>query len=394
VALSLVLLAVAAVQVRGLLRIEHANRGYRAEGVTVFNTGRLVPSTLDAETARRWRMRIPTMARDIGTRLESVPEVGAFAFTSWLPLNADQSFYRVMTEAALASGGTGAAMAPHMPWLPVTAGYFETMGISLRGRTFDMRDSSTSAKVVVLSESAARILWPDGQAIGRRLTFMQGARPGPLMEVVGIANDVKPVLDADRNSSRVYVPLDQSPIIGMGTAVLVVRAAGDVRTLVQNVRRAIVEVEPLLAVLRVRTLTSLIDEMLYLRRLAAVVLSGAGAMGLALACIGLYGVVSYSVAQRLREIGIRTTLGAGRRDIVLLVLREGAGVAILGSALGVVIAALAISWASRVVPGLPAPDLGTFLAVAATLSCVVIGACLVPAHRASRVDPARVLRGL
>jgi putative ABC transport system permease protein len=214
------------------------------------------------------------------------------------------------------------------------------------------------------------------------------------MEVVGIANDVKPVLDADRNSSRVYVPLDQSPIIGMGTAVLVVRAAGDVRTLVQNVRRAIVEVEPLLAVLRVRTLTSLIDEMLYLRRLAAVVLSGAGAMGLALACIGLYGVVSYSVAQRLREIGIRTTLGAGRRDIVLLVLREGAGVAILGSALGVVIAALAISWASRVVPGLPAPDLGTFLAVAATLSCVVIGACLVPAHRASRVDPARVLRGL
>jgi putative ABC transport system permease protein len=394
VALSLVLLAVAAVQTRGLLMLETADRGYRAESVTAFNIGRPVPTTLDAETARAWRMRVPSIAKDIGVRLEGLTEVGAFAFTSRLPLTADQSGYRVMTEAGLAAGAAGSATAPQMPWLPVTPGYFETLEIGLSGRAFDTRDSSTSAKVAVLSRAAARSLWPDGQAIGRRITFMQGARPGPWIEVIGVANDVKPVLDAERDSPLVYVPLEQSPIIGMAASVLIVRAAGDARTLVQSVKRAVVDAEPLLEVWRVRTLSSLVDETLYLRRLAATVLAGAGFVGLALACIGLYGVVSYSVAQRLREIGIRTTLGAGRRDILLLVLREGAGVTLVGSALGILIAALGISWASRVVPGLPAPDLAIFLAVAAALSLVVIAACLVPAHRASRVDPARVLRGL
>jgi hypothetical protein len=362
--------------------------------VTVFNIARPISTFPDPDQLRQWRMRVAALTKEIGIRLESVPEVGVFAFTSRLPLGADQGGYRVMTEAGVSASATGPATVTQMPWLPVTAGYFEAMGIRLSGRAFDTRDSSTSAKVAVLSRAAARSLWPDGQAIGRRITFMQGARPGPWIEVVGVANDVKPVLDSDRDSPLVYVPLEQSPIIGLAASVLIVRAAGDPRTLVEKVKRAVVEAEPVLDVWRVRTLSSLVDETLYLRRLAATVLAGAGFIGLALACIGLYGVVSYSVAQRLREIGIRTTLGAGRRDILLLVLREGAGVTLVGSALGILIAALGINWASRVVPGLPAPDLAIFLAVAAALSFVVIAACLVPAHRASQVDPARVLRGL
>ena len=390
VALSLVLLVVAAVQTRGLLGIERAERGYRTEGITVFQYGRPAPSVFDADVARQWRERLPGLAHEIADRVKVLPQVTAVGLVSRLPLGTNDGSFRIVTEQ-----GHSAGESPRTTnaWTSVTGGYFDVMGMQLLGRTFDTRDSATSAKVAVVSESLARSLWPVGNPIGQRFAFMQGARPDAWREVVGIVNDVRPVFETGRATGLVYLPVHQAPMVFAAT-VLVVRGAGDQRALVEGVKQAVVDAEPLVDVYSVRALSHLIDDMLYLRRLAAAVLTAAGVVGLLLACIGVYGVVSYSVEQRLREIGIRATLGADRHDIISLILRDGLAVIAWGAAAGLGTAVLSLKWAAGMVPGLPAGDALSYAAVSVALSAIVAAACLLPAYRASRVDPAKVLRGL
>jgi putative ABC transport system permease protein len=159
------------------------------------------------------------------------------------------------------------------------------------------------------------------------------------------------------------------------------------------VRKAILGADPAAQVTRVRTLDDIAGEILYPRRLAAGILAAAAAIGLSLACIGLYGIVSYSAAQRTRELGIRATLGATRRDIVGLVLRDGAIVLGVGIGLGLVLGTIALRAASGVVRGLPTFDVAMFVVVPLALMLVALAACLSPALRASRIDPAQVIRG-
>jgi predicted permease len=388
VAISLLLLAVAAVQVRALLTTEFADRGYRPGGVIAFSIGRPTPRAWDSNVAREWLKRVQGLPRDIAARVQTLPQVGKFGFTSRLPIDPTQGGFRIIADSDALS-----ERSPHSaaPWVLVTEGYFETMGMRLRGRDFDARDSGTSAKVAVLSESLARSLWPSGEPLGRRFAFMQGAQRTDWREVVGVVTDVKPVLDGGGDQRMAYLPVEQSPM-SMAALILVVRGSEDPPALVQHVTRAVREAEPLVTVYRVRTLSQLLDEALYPRRLATTVLSAAGLAGLLLACIGLYGVVSYSAAQRVREIGIRATLGAEPGHLVSLILKDGVAAIAWGSTLGLVSAVCSLRWASQIVPGLSPGDVVTYVAVTAVVATIVAVACLLPAFRASRVDPAQVLR--
>jgi putative ABC transport system permease protein len=210
-------------------------------------------------------------------------------------------------------------------------------------------------------------------------------------EVIGVVGDVNPVLNDARAQPTMYVSVLQH---WRGNAShLVVRGVGDRSELVRQVKQAVVGADTFAEVTSVRTLEQAAGELLYPRRIAAGTLAGAGLVGLALASVGLYGVVSFSVSQRLRELGIRTTLGAGRRDIMLLVLKEGATVAVIGCAVGFALAITALRFTVGLIPGLPLVDGVAFVVVPVILAVVVLTACYLPARRAARVNPIEVLRG-
>jgi ABC-type antimicrobial peptide transport system permease subunit len=201
------------------------------------------------------------------------------------------------------------------------------------------------------------------------------------------------VLDDRPPLPVVYVSLMQQ---WQGTARnLIVRGyGGDATALADPVKRAVVGADAFAEAYGARTMEQIVAEILYPRRLAAGILGTAGVIGLTLASIGLYGVVSFSVARRRREIGIRATLGASRRDILALILREGAVVAGIGCAAGLALGVLALRLTAGLIPDLPTVDVLAFVAVPAALTLVVLAACYVPARRAARVDPAEVLRSL
>lgn len=398
VALSLVLLLIAAVHVRALLKIERGDRGYRPDNAVVLNIGRWerqrpYPAPRETQEAQANTARV--FSRAVLERVGNVPRVGAYALADRLPMTAGNTDLKsVLTQDAYNAGLAPEASATMNI---VSDGYFDAMGMRvIRGRSFDERDAPYEMfqpHVAVVSESVARTLWPAGDPIGQSFTFV-AENPGERINwltVIGIVNDVEPVLDDAVERPRVYVSVVQqwrpSPYY------LIVRGAGDQSALIRDVKAAVIGADAFAEVSRVQTVDQIVGEILYPRRIAAGVLTTGGLIGLLLACIGLYGVMSYSLAQRMREIGIRTTLGAERGDILALVLREGAHVVGLGAAAGTLLALLALRLTAGLLPDVPVVDLASLVGVPAVLAVVVGTACYVPARRAASIDPARVLRG-
>jgi ABC-type lipoprotein release transport system permease subunit len=209
-------------------------------------------------------------------------------------------------------------------------------------------------------------------------------------EVVGIVNDVSPVLQEAHVRPFAYLPLAQE--WRPHSANVLVRGVADSRTLIPAVKDAVARADAFADVYRARTMTQMTAEILYPRRIAGAVLAASGAIALFLATIGVYGVVSYSIAQRTGEIGVRLALGAGRRDIVRLILREGAIVGTVGSLAGLVLGWTAIKVTSSRYLALPQLDLLSILITPLLLGGVVLLACYLPARRAGRLDPMTVLR--
>lgn len=398
VALAMVLLLVAAVHARTLLAIGREDPGYRVDDVVVFTVGRWEPrpvygrNTPEEQEAEAAKVR--QFTRDVLARVGQLPQVTSVALAEWLPVSQRTvGLESVVTydDYVANAPSRGSAERVH-----VSDGYFDALGIRLRaGRLFDDRDGPYERfgpRVAIVSDSLARAIWPGRNAVGGVFTMLSDT-PGQKiewLEVVGVVADVEPVLSDRARQPQVYVPLKQQ---WRGAAShLLVRGAGDRDALIREVKAAVLSTETFAEVSQVRTLEQVAAEILYPRRLAAAMLVAGGVIGLLLSCIGLYGVVSYSVAQRLREIGIRTTLGAERGDIVALVLKEAARVAGIGTAIGFMAALLTLRLTAGLLPELPTTDIVSFVAVPVLLGAMVVCACLVPALRASRVDPAVVLR--
>jgi predicted permease len=231
------------------------------------------------------------------------------------------------------------------------------------------------------------MLWPDEDALGKRLSF-EGAR-GPFYEVVGVARDGKYRSLGDRSRPYVYRPLMQSYEPKM---TLVVRTTGEPTALAGAVRTQLRALDPNLPLADVRTLAEQFDLSLLPSRVAAWTLGGFGLLALALAGIGVYGVVSYSVAQRTREIGVRVALGATRRDVLRLVLGEGLKMVAAGLATGLLLAFAATRLVAGFLYGVGATDPLTFAGVPLLLGAVAALAGYLPARRATKVDPMKALR--
>jgi putative ABC transport system permease protein len=316
-----------------------------------------------------------------------VPGVASAAFTSQLPLSGDLDQYGA-SFAATASRPAGTYGAFRYA---VSPGYFETMGIPLRrGRPLDDHDRAGAPRVAVISESLAKVRFGDDSPIGRTVR-VGGGDDSPPYEIVGVAGDVKQVSLALTSAEAVYTTFAQWRWADAAVS-FVVRARGDAAAIAPAVRDAVWSVDPDQPVVRTATMDDLVATSAAERRFVLLLFEAFALAALALSAAGIYGVVSGSVAERTREIGVRSALGASRRDIVALVLRQGLSLASLGIAIGLAVSSLSSKAVAAMLFGVSRLDPVTHLAVIALLGAVSAAACGLPAWRAARVDPATTLR--
>lgn len=374
VAGSAVLLVCAGLFVRTLAAAARLDYGFAIEPIRVAPV--LDPSMLglDMGEARR-------LYGAITLRVAAVPGVAAASTTSAIPLVGASSMSIVVPGAEPDPGGE----AIQVDFAVVTPGYFETLGTSLlEGRDFGDADRLDGPRVAIVNESMARRLWPGREALGRRLE--QGGEP---VEVVGVAPDSRQRALERGIRPTLYLPFAQAPRPRMN---LLVRVAGAEATLAGPIRRALSEVHPDLALLRLQPLRDLLGLRLLGQRLAASVGGTLGLLGLALAVLGLYGVVAFSVSRRTRELGIRMALGAARGRVLGLVVGEGLWLALVGLAIGLPLAIVVARLLRSLLFGVAPTDPLTFGGVALLLiGCALLGSYL-PARRAARVDPMVALR--
>ena len=272
----------------------------------------------------------------------------------------------------------------------VTPGYFQTIGMRLvTGRLFTEQDSPSSPQVIVVNETMARRIWPGESALGKRITSRLSFSPATTREVVGIVGDVRQGGLHDRTQPAYYVPHRQVPF---GSMTIVARTTADAASAAPSVQRAIWSVNPRVSFAGIETLDGLLRDTLAPRRFTLTLLSGFAFVAIVLASIGLYGLVSFSVAQRTSEIGIRMALGAGVPSVLALVMREGLKTAWIGVVCGVATAFVVTRYLSTMLFGVEPTDPTTFGTLTLTVIAVSALACYVPARRAARVDPIAAIR--
>ena len=317
--------------------------------------------------------------------LQKVPGVGSAALTSYVPMT---GWYR-RDDFTVEGKPTGAYGRPQAIPRLVSASYFHTLDIPLlRGRLPDAHDTSDSPLVAVITAEMARRYWPSEDPLGKRLRWADGPND-PWITVAGVVGDVHEDGLNKPPQAIVYLPLQQQPLPVIW---IVLRTRSDPALLVPAVRRALHAVHPKIPLYRIRRMDDVVLDSTWQLRYSMLLLSGLATLSLLLAVIGVYGVLSYAVTDRTREIGVRMSLGARRSDVVGLVVRRGLGLVALGIASGAAAAAVMTRFLSALLFGISPLDPSTFALVAFVL--VVSGwlACYLPALRASRVNPAAALR--
>ena len=266
--------------------------------------------------------------------------------------------------------------------------FFKTMGIALvNGRDFSETDAQTAPPVVILNATAAALQFPDGNPLGSRVSF--DGPSGPWREVVGVVRDSKYGTLSEDAVPVAYLPLAQNHETGM---ILYVRSAVPPASLADSLRREIQALEPNLPVPSIRTMAETIGTSLYAARMGAWLLGVFGGLALLLAVVGIYGVLSFSISRRTREMGIRLALGADSRRVFLLVVRDGMSLVAVGILIGLAGGLAAARAIASALNGVSSTDLPTFTLTIGLLSAVAFVACAIPARRAIRVNPIAALR--
>jgi predicted permease len=273
----------------------------------------------------------------------------------------------------------------------VSPGYFRTLSIPLiAGRTFNRGDSAQSPRVVLVSQSFARRFWPSQQAVGKRIGHLFGEKDWSL--VVGIVGDVKQGGLSGDAPLTVYLPYAQGPIFFANHMTFVVGTESSPLSIMGAIRTVVQSIDPEIPIFDTVSMDDLISKSVSQPRFDSILLAAFASLALLLAVVGIYGVMSYSVAQRQKEIGIRMALGAGRYSVTRMVVREGAVLAAIGIVIGISVALAVSQLISVFLFGVASRDPATFCGVSVLLFLSALAACYIPARHASRVNPMVALR--
>jgi len=381
-AMALVLLIGCGLMLRAFWKLQEVHTGLRPDNVITMHVS--LPSGTYTDAAK-----ITDLWTRLDARLTNLPGVQSAALVSGLAPMRPPNMNDTDIE--------GFVMTKDGPiqnvdfYQAVSKDYFAAMGIRLMdGRLFDDRDVQGGPEVVIINKSMALTFWPHQNPIGRRV------RPGGAKDwctIVGVVDDVKNA-GLDRPAgTELYLPYRQPAAAGVSDMYVVMRASsGDPRSLAGEVRQRLNEIDPSLPLADVRLMDDVLSRAQARPRFLTLLLTLFSVVALAIATVGIYGVVSYSVARRTKEFGLRMVLGAQSGDVLGLVMKQGAGMIAIGVAFGLVLALFLTRLMASLLFGVAPTDLATFASVTAVLFGVALAACYIPARRATRVDPIQTLR--
>jgi putative ABC transport system permease protein len=384
-AIAVVLLVGAGLMLRSLWSLQHLPLGLDPSRVLTMRLSLPQSSYGSSEQVVDFFSRLLDNVR-------SLPGVASAGAVRALPLGSAIGDFGLRVEGYTPTPGTGAKG----DWQIATPGYLESMGERVvRGRPITAEDKSDTMLVALINEEMAKLYWNGRDPIGGRIKIGGGAQDRPWVTVVGIVGNVRHNGLTGAVKEKFYVPHTQwhksigNPIRDM---TLVVKAQADPGALAGPVRQAIRSLDPNLPVADIRSMDDIVAATMSAPRFTGMLLGVFAGLALVLSAIGIYGVLSYVVSRRTREIGIRVAVGAGRRQVLRLVLGSGVALALVGIAIGLAAAAVFSKAMSTMLHDVKPLDPPTFVAVAVSLTAVAIAASLVPAWRATRVDPVRALK--
>ncbi len=377
IALAMVLLIAAGILLDSFQKMLVVNLGFR--------TDHLISMELDPAVLRYSPGQTRDFYRQLVDRARALPGVRSVALAEALPLSPRQARATVVPEGFQLPKGRETVTAPGGAF---DENYFGTMKIEIvRGRAFSADDRAGSRRVAVVNEEFAKTYWPSQDPIGKRLRLDRA--DGPAAEVVGVARTGRYLFPWEAPTSYVYLPYEQNQRFRM---TLIAESQADPATLAALLRDAVRSLDADQPIYNLRTVGSYArwavgNWLIFLRAIATM-----GLLGLALAMVGLYGLISYSVSRRTSEIGVRMALGASRADVLRLVLRQGLILAVAGTGIGGVLAAVVAPALTAGLVGLGRPNVATYIVVPFALLVVSVAACYLPARRAARLDPILALR--
>lgn len=393
VALAVMSVAGATVMIKSFNTLLSVAPGFRPDNVLTMRLS-LPPARYRGTTSIR------AFYDDFLNRIRAIPSVRTAGAVSALPLTG------TLADWGVSIAGDAEAPTPDahqqraaFDWQMATPGYFEALGIDIRrGRAFSAGDTKAAQPVVIIGETTARKFWPNRDALGSRIR-LGGTQDTVWREVVGIAADVHHQALDKEIRPEMYLPHSQFPataadslLLGQNAMSLVVRSQGDPTVMTSDIRNVLRSLDPLLPIAQVRTMETVLTQSVATPRLATFLLAIFGTLALVLSAIGVYGVMSYSVAQRTNEIGIRMALGAQAGDVSRLIVRQGMLPAVLGIAVGIAAALAGSRLMQGLLFGVSPTDKASLVIAVFVLGSVAFLATMLPARRVSRVDPVSSLR--
>jgi putative ABC transport system permease protein len=380
ISLALILLVGAGLMMKSLYRLLAVDPG--------FHSDRLLTMEMSLRTSQYGKdINILNFWQQLLDHVRALPGVEAAALGTAIPLTDSHARVDITIEGMeLPKPGSF----PHPDTHVVTPGYVRTLGVALiAGREFADEDTENAPRVALINARLAREYFSKENPVGKRFMFGHPSDPSKWMTIVGVVGDTKLYGLANPSRLEIYVPFRQSASRHM---LLVVKSAVDPGAMASAVRGAIAEIDKDQPVFGVSTAKQLIANSVSTRRITLILLGIFSGLALILAAIGIYGVISYSVAQRTHEIGIRMALGAGKADVLRMILAQGGKIAGAGVAIGVAAACGFTRLLANLLFSVSAADPATFVAVAILLVLVALLACYIPARRTLRVDPMIALR--
>jgi len=380
VAFSFLLLAGAGLFVKTLANLQQTNRGFR-------DIRNLITFQVDPARNGYSLERLKAFYQQVQEKIRSLPGVTSAGY-AWIPvLSGREADWDVVVEGRLFKDGENRQAFVNN----LSPGYWQTMGLALLdGRDFDGRDEGSRYRVAIVNRAFAERFFPDQSPIGRRIGFDLSPGALPDIEVVGIVENSLNEGPREGVRRQVFLPFSQSNF--PYAASFYVRTAGGSGAMHSALRRKVQELDPAMPVYEMKTLENQLDETLGTERLTATLSAAFGALATLLAAVGLYGVMALVVARRTREIGLRMALGARQAAVLWMVLKEALGPLGIGLAVGIPCAYWLSRYVSSQLFGVAPTDLWTALAASVILAAVVAGAGLLPARRASAIDPVQALR--